>query len=352
MSLRDLALQFMLQTRSRPGRIARRLRRRGFKHRVRTPEVGVVRAGAVQLQWQICEKAEDYADLIYDHVRMAVAEGAELIAFPEDVASMIVGVMPGIGPMLRDRSLAEALGQVGEDVRVADLFRILGRATRRIYETTFQTLAEGYGVHIAAGSAVLPLPDARVLNIGYLFTPDGQILHQPKCHLLPMEADWGLGAGEDLEVFDTAVGRLGIPVCMDATFFETFRILRGLGAEVVVVPSADPTYPYSNWKALRGIWPRVQETQVFGVQSALVGDVLGMRLTGHAGIYAPLPITEHGDGCVAVSAEPEGEDLVVADLDIAALRRYRTEHPLQLNAALYERYFPRIYSGFWRGGAN
>ncbi|MDA8344542.1 MAG: nitrilase [Thermaerobacter sp.] len=352
MNLREIGLQMMLQYRSRPGRIHRRLRRRGFRHKARTPQVGVVRAAAVQLEFHLCETADEYVDLIYERVRRAVAEGAELIAFPEDTASLIVGIIPGIGPLLRTLTVEEALKQVGDGVQVADLFRILGRATRRIYETTFRTLAIGFGVHIAAGSAMLPAADARMLNVGYVFTPEGDILRQAKCHLLPMEVDWGLAPGEDLEVYDTSVGRIGLPVCMDATYFETFRILRLQGAEIVLVPIADAEYPYNRWKALRGIWPRVQESQVFGVQAALVGNVLGMRLTGNAGIYAPLAMTPNGDGILAISSEPEGETIVVADMDIAALQSYRQENPLDLNPALYEHYFPRVYSGFWRGGAS
>jgi predicted amidohydrolase len=352
MNLREIGLQMMLRYRSRPGRIQRRLRRRGFRHKSRTPQVGVVRAAAVQLEFRLCETADEFADLIYDRVRAAVGEGAELIAFPEDTATLLVGIMPGLGPLLHTLTVEQALGQIGEDVQVADLFRILGNATRRIYETTFQTLATGFGVHIAAGSAMLPGTDGRVLNIGHVFTPEGDVLRQAKCHLLPLEVDWGLVPGEDLAVHDTSIGMIGLPVCMDATYFETFRILRLQGAEIVLVPIADQEYPYNRWKALRGVWPRVQESQVFGVQAALVGDVLGMRLTGHAGIYAPLELTPNGDGMLAISSAPEGETIVVADMDIAALQHYRQEHPLELNAALYERYIPRIYSGFWRGGAG
>lgn len=350
MNLKEIALQFMLTMRSRPAPIARHLQRRGFRHRVPTPQVGAFRASAVQLEWRVCESAEEYADLCYDRVRAAVHEGAELIAFPEDTGSLLVGVLPGIAGLLESVGIDGALSELGGDMRVADVFRILGRATRRIYETTFSTLAQGFGVHIAAGSAMLPLPDSRVMNVGHLFTPDGQILRQDKCHLLPMEQEWGLSPGEDLEVYETALGRIGIPVCMDATFYETFRILRLLGAEVAVVPIGDPEYPYSHWKAMRGIWPRVQEAQIYGVQAALVGDVMGMRLTGRSGIYGPLALTPERDGILALAAEPEGEVIVTANLDIAALRHYRQENPLQLNPALYERYIPRVYSGYWRGG--
>ncbi len=352
MNPREVGLQLMLRFRSRPGRIQRRLRRRGFRHKARTPEVGVVRAAAVQLEFQLCETAEQFTDIMYTRVREAVLEGAELIAFPEDTASLIAGIMPGLGPKLRTHSVEEALAEVGEGATVAELFRLMGNATRRIYETTFRTLAVGFDVHIAAGSAMLPTQDGRVLNVGHLFTSEGDILRQPKCHLLPLEADWGLTPGEELEVFDASVGRVGIPVCMDATYFETFRILRLQGADIVVVPIADQEHPYNHWKALRGIWPRVQESQVFGVQAALVGNALGMRLTGRAGIYAPLALTPRRDGMLAISSEPEGETIVVADLDIAALHRYRQENPLLMNPALYEHYFPRVYSGFWRGGAS
>lgn len=352
MNIREMALQFMLRYRSRPQPIIRRLERRGFRHRVPTPKVGAFRAAAVQLEWHVCETAEEYADLMYDRVRAAVQEGAELVAFPEDTGSLLVGVIPGIGALLRDTPVQEALRQIGGDMQVADVFRILGRATRRIYETTFQTLAQGFGVHIAAGSAMLPQPDSRVFNVGHMFTPDGDVLRQDKCHLLPVEQDWGLSPGEDLSVWDTALGRIGMPVCMDATFYETFRILRLQGADVAVVPIGDPEYPYSHWKAMRGIWPRVQESQIFGVQAALVGDVMGMRLTGRSGIFAPLELTPDRDGILAIAEAAEGEVLVTADLDIMALRQFRQEHPLRFNASLYERYIPRIYSGFWRGGAS
>lgn len=98
--------------------------------------------------------------------------------------------------------------------------------------------------------------------------------------------------------------------------------------------------------ALRGIWPRVQESRVYGVQSCLVGELLGLTLTGRAGIFAPLELTPAGDGILAQAQHFEREDVVVvADLDLGALRRLRATRGVHLgfNLALYRRYFPRVY---------
>ena len=98
---------------------------------------------------------------------------------------------------------------------------------------------------------------------------------------MPIEKEWGISRGSKLEVFPTPLGKLAFPVCMDATYFETFRILEKQGAEIVMIPIANPE-PYNYGLALRGIWPRVQEAPVYGIKSALVGRVLGFEFTGRA----------------------------------------------------------------------
>ncbi|HHW14502.1 MAG TPA: nitrilase, partial [Firmicutes bacterium] len=236
-------------------------------------------------------------------------------------------------------------GEGESGLRIADLFRLLTPATRRVFETTFSELARAFGVYIIPGSAVLAEPDGRVRNIAYLFGPHGELIgRQPKVHLLPLEAEWGLSPGDRFSVFATPLGRIALPVCMDMTYFESFRILSQLGAEIVAIPSANPE-PWNLWLVLRGLWPRVQESEVYGLLASAVGSFLGLEFTGRSSAFAPLPLTADGTGVVAQAASESGEEILVADLDLEALRRYRRDSEVRagFNRDLYRHYLPAVY---------
>lgn len=364
-ALKERAARALLWWRSRPARVRRALERRHSRAGGDLPAASrpqprgdaVLRAAAVQMRLGLWTAAEPFAEKAYDLTRRAVERGARLVVFPEDCPTGLVGLLPGMdriaGQNLRDAISAMA----GPSVKVADIFRFVSPAVWRIYSTTFSWLARRFGVYLVAGSAILPDAAGRMANLAHAYGPDGRLLAvQPKCHFIPMEVEWGLARGDDVELLDTPWARAGFPVCMDATYFETFRILALRGADVVIIPTANPE-EYNEWKALRGIWPRVQESRVFGVHSCLVGEFLGLKLTGRSAIYAPMALTEAGDGIVARATSFDAEDVVVADLDLERLRQLRESDPsgARFNLALYENYLPRVYDAVDReveGGAE
>lgn len=308
-----------------------------------------VRVAAIQSRLTLVENVLAYLDIMYRHTAEAVAKGAQLVVFPEDNAAHLLGLLPGISNLPPDSNLDQILSSQGDDgLNLKDIFSYLTPVTRQVYFTTFQWLAKSFGIYIMGGSIIVSQNKAntmQVLNCAYLFAPSGLTVgQQVKAHLLPMEAEWGISCGCELQVFATPLGNLAFPVCMDASYFETFRILANRGADIILVPTANPDR-YNFWKALRGTWPRVQETPVYGVTSALVGRVLGLELTGRAGIYAPLELTPTGDGVLAQAADPHQEAVVVADLDIQALYNYRKKSQLweRLNRKLVAKYLPDYY---------
>jgi len=126
-------------------------------------------------------------------------------------------------------------------------------------------------------------------NIGYFFDPDGNIIARSSessisC-LLRQTGD--LEPGLELEVLDTKLGRIAFPICMDATYFETSELPGSRGADIVVIPAAN-NEEYLFWRTMRGIWPRVQESQVLGVSAHAVGNLLGMPFTGRSDSLALL----------------------------------------------------------------
>jgi predicted amidohydrolase len=131
---------------------------------------------------------------------------------------------------------------------------------------------------------------------------------------------------------------------MDATYFETFRVAVEQGADIVILPIADMD-EYGKWKALRGIWPRVQEAQVFGLKASLTGWIAGMHFTGKAGVFAPIPLTPEGDGILGISEHFEGSGIVTAWLDIAALydERAASEYHGDRNPAFESGFLGRVY---------
>ncbi|MGE5592085.1 MAG: nitrilase-related carbon-nitrogen hydrolase [Betaproteobacteria bacterium] len=303
-----------------------------------------VRVAAVQMRLDLIKDARSYAEKIYGLTKSAVDQGAQLVVFPEDSGTPLVGLLPGIDKLAAKGIDAAVADMAGGDVEVSEVFRVISPAVKRIYETTFSTLARAFRVYIITGSAFLEDDDGKMRVIGYFYGPDGELIaRQRKLHLVPMEAAWGFEPGSDLEVVDTPLGRIAFPICMDATYFETFRIARLRGADIVVIPSAN-NEEYLFWRTMRGIWPRVQESQVLGVSAAAVGSLLGIPFTGRSGLLAPLEMTPSGDGWLARAASFDQEEVVVGDLDLDALHRFRDENPLDFNVRLYTRYLPALYS--------
>ncbi len=94
---------------------------------------------------------------------------------------------------------------------------------------------------------------------------------------------------------------------------------------------------------MRGIWPRVQESQVLGVSAHAVGNLLGMPFTGKSGLLGPLELTQSEDGYFTQADTFDEEEVVVGDLDLDALYQFREENPLNFNVKLYEKYLPGLY---------
>ena len=329
--------------------------RRYLETRIPSPPVSPsfeqypLRVAALQVKLELCNSPFVFMDLVHRRVKEAYEAGARLVVFPEYFNLLLFGMLPGIEDLEKDydaritaKDQHRGEGQV-EGISLREIFCLMTPVILPLIKTLFSALAVAYRLFIMAGSYTLETKGS-VVNRAFLFNPKGELEgSQDKVHLLPVEKDWELKPGRNFAVFKTAAGRLAMPVCMDATYFETFRILEQLGAEIVLLPIANlETYNY--WLALRGIWPRVQESLLFGVKSALVGRIAGLTFTGRAGIFAPLELTSNRDGVLAEVDHSDREGMAIADLDLKALQALRRNHSWRdSNSCLYDRYFPQIY---------
>jgi omega-amidase len=200
------------------------------------------------------------------------------------------------------------------------------------------------GLWLVGGS--LPEIDAQgqLYHSTPVIAPDGRVMGwQQQTHLADAERGLELVAGDSLTVIETPVARLGLLLGADVRYPEVGRILGLMGANVLVHQgawrSADASASRAEWMAR--LWREVQANQVFGLESDLAGG--GYR--GRAAVYAVCEMTDDKSGMLAQADADEGEALVVADLDFAALQAAVDHYPIyaMLNQEMYRRYLPGLY---------
>ena len=304
---------------------------------------GKVRVAALQVEVALYKNPFDYIAAMHTLLEKAVHQGARMVAFPEYNNLSLLGILPGIEEEVGKSAKNEVLPSLG-DITLADIFAYLSPLLQPLLELIYARFAYIYQIYIMAGSFILADDYQSVVNRAFLFDPDGKLVGmQDKINLTPLEESFKMSRGHEVRVFATEAGKIAMPICMDATYFETFRLIERKGAHIVILPIANME-KYNHWLALRGIWPRVQESIIYGLKSALVGNLNGYIFSGRAGIYAPLELTPLKDGILAEAETVDRSAVVTAELDLDKLIALRANHPWRdSNRDLYSRYFPQIY---------
>ena len=67
--------------------------------------------------------------------------------------------------------------------------------------------------------------DGKLYNVSYVFLRDGSIHTQYKIHITPGERRvWAMDGGDQLQVIETDVGKIGVLICYDVEFPELARL--------------------------------------------------------------------------------------------------------------------------------
>lgn len=76
-------------------------------------------------------------------------------------------------------------------------------------------------------------------NTGFLIDRNGEIAGKyHKSHLTMAEYECGMAPGEEIKVFDTDIGKIGIAICWDIFFPEVVRKMQKLGVDIICNPTA------------------------------------------------------------------------------------------------------------------
>ena len=176
----------------------------------------IVRLGAVQWQMRPVDSLEDLLQQMEFFVDTVSSYAADFVVFPEFFNAPLMAL--------------------AKDVDAAsDAVRQLAEYTVPVREK-MQELAISYNINIIAGS--MPVyEDHKLYNVSFLLHRDGNIDSQYKLHITPDEQSyWGLQGGNDVRVFETDAGRVGVLVCYDVEFPELSRILAEQKMDILFVP--------------------------------------------------------------------------------------------------------------------
>jgi deaminated glutathione amidase len=233
-------------------------------------------------------------------VGQAAAAGASLVLLPENFGLM--------GLHARDKLAAQE--RDGDGPQQAFLAR----------------MARKHRQYVIGGSVPLASDDpARTKQSLLVYGPDGaRLARYDKVHLFRFthgDEDYDeaktIVAGSEPASFAAPCGRVGLSICYDVRFPELYRALGDMA--LLVVPAAFTARTgEAHWEAL--LRARAIENQCYVLAAAQAGVHPGGRRTwGHSMLIDPW-------GQV-VASRPEGEGVVVGDVDPARIADVRAKLP-------------------------
>lgn len=267
-----------------------------------------IRIAAAQYDISFLGGWEAYESKIREWIEQAVSAQARLLLFPEYFSMELASVFS-----------ADIYGSLSKQLEAM-------QGLLEPFFDLFAELARAHGVYIVAGSFPVRDDAGAYRNRSYLFDPNGVSRHQDKLMMTRFENEqWLISAGEEIEVFDTEFGRIGINICYDSEFPMIARRQVELGADLILVPSCTDTL--AGFHRVRiGCQARALENQCYVVQSPTVGEARWSEAVdvnqGAAGVYTPVDYGFPDNGVLA-AGELNRPQWVYADLDLASIADVR-----------------------------
>ena len=265
-----------------------------------------MRVAVAQMDPVFAEK-ERNLDACVARLEEAAAAGAELLVLPE---CAIPGYM--------FESAEEAL-PFAEEIPGPSSDRLAAECGR-------------LGMHAVCG---LLERDGDVLhNAAVLVGPDGLIGTYRKTHLPFLGVDRFVVPGDELPVYDTPLGRIGVEICYDLRFPEVTRTLALKGADIVAHPTNFPVAARIQTELITVA--RAAENRVYLLTANRVGKERTGEFCGWSQIVDP-----YGKR-LAEAGETE-EALLVADVDVEKARDKDYVIPGEYELYLFGHRRPELY---------
>jgi N-carbamoylputrescine amidase len=225
----------------------------------------------------------------------AADNGARLIVLPE---------LANTGYVFATREEAFALAEAVPD----------GPSSRRWME-----VAAARDLYIVAG--ITERDGQSLYNSAVVIGPSGHIGTYRKMHLWGQENLFFEPGDRGFPVFATPIGRIGVAICYDGWFPETFRLQALQGADIVCVPT--------NWVPIPGQAPGREAMANILVMAAAHSNSIFIAAADRVGTERGQPfvgqslIASYTGWPAAGPASRDSEEIIYAEVDLGEARRKR-----------------------------
>ncbi len=265
----------------------------------------IARLGVVQWQMRRFASFDDFLQQVEFFVDTVSDYQSDIVLFPELFNAPLIHTYENTSPSEAMRLLAEYT----EKMRLAMI-----------------DMALAYNINIVSGSVPTIDDKGRLINVSYLCRRDGTWDSQEKLHITPdEEMHWGFAGGDELKVFDTDVGKIGVLVCYDIEFPELARLQTEKGMRILLTPFwTDTVNGYL--RVRRCAQARAIENECYVAISGSVGNIPKVETMGiqysQAAIFTPSDFSFPHDA-IASEATPGVETTLITDLDLDLIKELR-----------------------------
>ncbi len=160
-------------------------------------------------------------------------------------------------------------------------------------------------------------------------------LTQRQIYLARWERELGFSRGTKIELKEIKDWKLALIISTDVFYPQVSRRVVLKGADIVLSPVGF-TGEKNRSLQISGMWQEVQQNQFFAVESGFSGFLGEQSFWGESVIYAPLEMTEAGDGYLERSNGQQS--LIIAQLDNKKRRKAILKFDMlsQLNREFYQ----------------
>ena len=271
-------------------------------------DVEGVRLATVQLQARSVKDYDEFMRNIEYFVDVAADYESDFVVFPELFTLML-------------------LSSEDKELSPQESIEALSRYTPRIRESLSE-MAMRYNINIIGGSHPTRTEDGDIQNVAYICLRDGAVHEQEKIHPTPNERYWwNIQGGDNIGVFQTDCGPIGVLICYDSEFPELARRLVDEGARIIFVPfCTDSRQGYLRVRYC--CQARAIENQCYVAMSGNVGNLPNVHNMdiqyAQSCILTPCDFPFARDG-IAAEATENVETLTISDVNLSDLSWARSE---------------------------
>ena len=263
-------------------------------------------------EWKRIDKPKTLVHKIKEYLEKAIKEQVDIIVFP--------GFMGCFFQQLSypDRSIRS----------------LINEADSREYIEQVKELSQGYKIAICPGS-YWQKEKRNIYHESSLIINGEVQLKQRQIYLARWERELGFSRGAKIELKEIKDWRLALIISTDVFYPQVSRMIALRSADIILSPVG---FIGEKNRALQvsGMWQEVQQNQFFAVESGFNGFLGEQSFWGESVIYAPLEMTEEGDGYLDRSRGQQS--LIIVKLDNEQRKKAISKFNvlLQLNRQFYK----------------